>query len=265
MDFCESMQALASPIFCRAMGELRCICQETHGFVQVMWENLVSRRFKLLGNNESAYHASGRMRQPSQAILIQTATPIEKSHMMLSQNAGWSKSSKIRWSLYGPHPLLRNSQLKFSWFYLSTPGCGCPQLHRTTPPHSKLSHAGKAGCGMLSHWQCHEWLSWRLMPGKGVPLENWLTTSYNQLKMVLFGGSMAEFQVNSSKEHGCLLLNNCSQEKWDKSKRFLQNTGQTRMIIPFWDILRLCLLLTIINHIITIYIYILYISLLILY
>lgn len=84
------------------MGELRCICQEIHGFVQVMWENLVSRRFKLLGNNESAYHASGRMCQPSQAILIQTATPIEKSHMMLSQNGGWSKSSKIKCSLYGP-------------------------------------------------------------------------------------------------------------------------------------------------------------------
>lgn len=28
-----------------------------------------------------------------------------------------------------------------SWFWM-------PQLHRTTPPHSKLSHAGKAGCGM---------------------------------------------------------------------------------------------------------------------
>ena len=123
-------------------------------FVQVMWwENMVSRRFKLLGNNESAYHASGRMCQPSQATLIQTATPIEKSHMMASQN-GWSKSSKIRWSLYGPHPLLRNSQMKFSWFYLSTPGFGCPSyiaLLRLTP---SLATQGKldAACG---NWQCH--------------------------------------------------------------------------------------------------------------
>jgi len=153
-DFCESKQALPSPKFCRAMGELRCICQETHSFVQVMWENLVSRRFKLLGNNESAYHASGRMCQPSQAILIQTARPIEKSHMMVSQNGGWSKSSNIRWSLYGPHPLLRNSQLKFSWFYLSTPGFGCPSyiaLLRLTP---SLATQGKldAACG---NWQCH--------------------------------------------------------------------------------------------------------------